>query len=125
MTNLLARLEQRPTTDQSTDVDAPRPLTWTAVALEAEILEVLTEPALPGEQLAFAFKQKEQRLGELFASLNVADSRELHRRCTLGLPGDLLAAGFRRLVSDRQSRLLAFLADARRRQAVRLGRSVR
>jgi hypothetical protein len=128
MTNLLARLEPQPPNEQSTkraDDDALRPLTWKPVARELEILEVLAQPVPPGEQLAFAFKRKERRLGELFASLNVADSRELHRRCTLGLPGDALAASFRRLVSDRQGRLLAFLADARRREAVRFGRSVR
>ena len=128
MTNLLARLEPQSPNEQSTERsedDALQSLTWKAVARELEILEVLAQPVLPGEQLAFAFKRKERCLGELFAQLSINDSRELHRRCTLGIPGDALAASFRRLVPDRQSRLLAFLADARRREAVRLGRSFR
>jgi hypothetical protein len=127
MTNLLALIGQHvnaydeplaPRVD-----DAPRARTWTPVALEVEILSVLTTSPLPCEQLAFAFKRKEQELGALFARLSVADSRELHRRCTVVLDGDELAARFRRLVAERQARLLAFLADARRREAMQLGRA--
>jgi hypothetical protein len=129
MTNLLALIGSRanvsdePLAPRAEDVPYAR--TWAPVSLEAEILAVLAEAPMPGERLAFAFKHKEQRLGALFARLSVVDSRELHRRCTLALPGDELAASFRRLVPDRQARLLAFVADVRRRQAMQIGHAVR
>jgi hypothetical protein len=124
MPNLFARIGHANIVDApaARDDEAPNPLSWNRVALEAEIHAALTEPAHPGEQLAFAFKRKEQRLGDLFALLSVADSRELHRRLTLVIADDELAALFGRLVAERRVRLLAFLADARRREAIQRGR---
>jgi hypothetical protein len=125
MTNLLAHISPRAdlldTPPIACDDAVPRQLTWSPVALEAEIHAVLVAPAYPGEQLAFAFKRKEQQIGDLFARCSVSDSRALHRRLTLAISGDELAAMFGRLVADRRARLLAFLADARRRDAILRG----
>jgi hypothetical protein len=126
MTNLLARIGHHANLVEAPsgarDDHATPSLSWKRVGLESEIYAVLAEPAFPGEQLAFAFKRKEQRLGDLFAKLNVADSRELSRRLALLIADDSLAAMFGRLVADRRARLVAFLADARRREALQRGR---
>jgi hypothetical protein len=99
--------------------DEDRALAWSSVKLEAEILETFAAPAAPGEQLELAFRRKEHELKVLFDRLSVADARALHRRFTLMLPGDPIASRFGRLISERRARLLAFLADARRREALR------
>lgn len=95
-----------------------RPLTWTPVALEAEILAVMDRRPEPGERLEFAFRRKELELMAVFDQLSLADSRELHRRLTLMLADDPIAKMFVRLVPGRRQRLLAFLFDARRRAAL-------
>ena len=95
---------------------------WSTVSLEAEIAAVIDAPPLPGEQLAAAFRRKELTLGDLFARLTVAEARELHRRFTRSVADDVLAVRFNRLVSERRARLLAFLADARRREALQQAR---
>lgn len=102
------------------DEYAPVSLTWTRVALESEIAAAFDAPALPGEPCERSFQRKELALADLFDRLSLADSRELHRRLTLGLSNDPIAQRFARLVAPRRGRLLTFVANARRRQAQRL-----
>src|SRR5262245_26083704 len=89
------------------------------VALEAEIIAALEEQPRPGEPSAAAFQRKEHALRCLFGALDVHDARVLHRRLTIPLRGDPIEQRFARLVADRKARLIAFLADARRRAATR------
>lgn len=89
----------------------------------AAIVAAFDEAAISGEPAAAAFQRKERTLGQLFAALTVAEARALHRRLTIPTSDDPIAARFGRLVSDRQQRLLAFLADARRRAALADARS--
>jgi hypothetical protein len=105
------------------DDDESRLLEWKPVSLESAILAALDAPALPGEQIAMAFKRKESVIRALFAQLDVHESRALHRRLELALPDDPIAGRFGRLVSDRRARLMAFLADARRRMALQAASS--
>ena len=93
-------------------------LAWRRVTLEDEILSVLEESRLPGEQFIVAFRRKEHQIGELFALLNASDSLELQRRLRLRLPTDLLAARFAQLTVERQARLITFLMSTRRRFAL-------
>jgi hypothetical protein len=86
--------------------------------LESSIIAALDKPAAPGETASEAFRRKEQEVGDLFAAVSIADARELHRRLTLAKADDPIARRFTRLVRDRQARLIAFLADARRRAAL-------
>ena len=102
--------------------EAPPSFVWSTVSLEAEIAAAIDAPLLPGEQLAAAFRRKELTLGDLFARLTVVEARELHRRFTRTAADDALAVRFNRLVSERRARLLAFLADARRREALQQAR---
>lgn len=107
---------------QATLVGTPAaPSSTTHVALEQQIVEELARAAPPGLSASEAFRDKELKLGELFASLSTADSRTLHHRLTCPKANDAIAMGFGRLVPERQARLLAFLADARRRAAIAVG----
>lgn len=92
--------------------------TWVAVALESEILAALDRQPEPGERIEFAFRRKEAELASVFSRLNLAEARELHRRLTLQLDGDPVVSRFARMVAPRRARLIAFLADARRRAAI-------
>ncbi len=103
--------------DEGDDDTAPL-RTWRPIAVEREVLYVLDSKPAPHEQLLFAFRRKESELRVLFAGLSLADARELHRRLSLVLPGDPIATGFMKLVVERRTRLVSFVADARRRHAI-------
>jgi hypothetical protein len=103
------------------DEPAPR-LTWSPVASEQEILAILDAGPEPGERIEQAFRRKEANLLEALRRLSVGDARELHRRLSLGLTDDPIAQRFGRMIAERRERLLAFLAGARRREAIRCAR---
>lgn len=89
-----------------------------ASSYDAPLAAILDAELLPGEPALVGFSRKERELGEAFAALPVMDQRALHARLSVLRPGDLLAAKFARLTSERRARLVAFLGDARRRAAV-------
>lgn len=97
--------------------DAPRPQT-----VDARLIAILDEPLAPGETAMVGFARKEHALGAVFATLNVFESRAIHARLANPKAGDELANKFARLTAERRSRLLAFVADARRRAAIAGGR---
>jgi hypothetical protein len=84
---------------------------------ERRIVEILAAPAPAWMTIDAAFRHKEHELGSLFATLAVVEAGALHRRLANPRPDDHVAQHFLRLVADRRARLLAFLADARRREA--------
>ena len=98
-------------------LEPPRSLP-TASRHDDAILAILTSPLRRGETVMIGFARKELALREAFATLSVQDARELHDRLSACRPGDMLAARFAGLVVERRVRLLAFLADARRREAL-------
>jgi len=83
---------------------------------ERELLQILRAPASGTARQAF--HGKEHALGAVFARLTPLQARALHPRLANPREGDALAEAFARLVIDRRVRLLAFLADARRRAAI-------
>jgi len=95
-------------------------LTWSPLSDggDQKIIVVIAAEAAHGESAHTAFRNKEIQLAELFARLTVTDARALHRRLTIPAKDDPVAARFGRLTKDRRDRLTAFLADARRRQAL-------
>ncbi len=101
---------------------APPPL---PLAPDAELLAILEAVPLYGDTLEYAFRQKERALLELFATLSVDASRSLHARLVMARPDDEVATAFARMVPERRARLLAFLADARRREAIAAAKEVR
>lgn len=103
---------------QAATVQAPL-----SAEIEAELLRVLTSTPNDGETREAAFRRKEHEVGGLFAGLSSLQSRTLHRRLHQRRAGDAIAEAFGRMIAERQARLLAFLLDARRREAIALERS--
>ncbi len=100
----------------------------TAVALnqlaEADLLAILTAPLLPGESALCGHQRKEHQLGTIFATLSVGEARTLHQRFSRpSTAADALTSKFAGLIIDRRQRLLAFIADARRRAAIAQSRT--
>jgi hypothetical protein len=85
---------------------------------EQELTAILCGERLPGEQIYDFFRRKEHAIGALFARLSVSEARTLHRRLANPVENDPLAPLWIRMISARRDRLLAFLADARRREAL-------
>jgi hypothetical protein len=86
--------------------------------LDTAILSILDVPVGTGETIALAYQRKEAALLNVFAALDVNTSRVMHARLSLPRAGDTVAERFGRLTMDRRGRLLAFLADVRRRHAL-------
>jgi len=87
--------------------------------LLAPIHEIVLRPSRAGETVMVAHARKEGDLRDLFARLSIVEARALHRRLERASTGDSIAVLFQRLAPDRRRRLVAFLADARRRDATR------
>lgn len=90
-----------------------------AVSVDDALLAILDRPLHAGETVAVGYARKEAEVGAVFAKLGVAEARALHLRLTMGAANDALATKFARLTVERRNRLLVFLADARRREAMR------
>ncbi len=86
---------------------------------EDVMIAAIERPVDPYEGHRAGNERRERELMSLFGALTVGQAGELRRRLTSQRPGDALAASFQRLVVERRGRLLAFLADARRREALR------
>lgn len=117
-----ARTVQGPPSEEEILVEEEAPPSaprWCAGAREHEILAVLADPPGCNERVATAFERKERELTDLFAQLHPNEARALHRRLTIPAPSDPIALKFGRLVIDRRQRLIAFLAGAPRREALR------
>lgn len=87
--------------------------------LDRRIVIILTSAVDVGETFELAFRRKERQLGELFATLSIAESLDLHRRLSSRRAGDRVAELFGRLTVERRDRLVAFLASAHRRETLR------
>jgi hypothetical protein len=106
--------------DPSVELEVPpRAIVWAPLPgeLEHRLLEILEATPSPGCGAHTAFRLKEDQLTALFAGLAVADAHALQRRFTVSASDDRAAAQFSRLTRERRDRLVAFLADTRRRQA--------
>jgi hypothetical protein len=82
------------------------------------LIAILDRPLGKGEPASIGFARKEHDLIAAFAKLTVLEARAIHARLTINAPDDVLAAKFALLTVDQRTRLLYFLADARRREAV-------
>ncbi|CAN5916058.1 hypothetical protein BH11MYX2_BH11MYX2_25110 [soil metagenome] len=69
----------------------------------------------------WGFHRKERELIAALDTLTVAESRALQSRLANPKEGDELANKFARLTIDRRARVLSFLADAGRREALAQG----
>jgi hypothetical protein len=118
---------------RSRGLTAPRRSTAPTVAIrratpappstgDDKLIAILDAPLGTGETAYAGFHRKEHELGAMFASLSVLACRALHIRLANPKHGDELANKFARLTIERRSRLLNFLADARRREALAASR---
>ncbi len=89
--------------------------------IEASIIATLTRALRADETHQIGNANREAELRNIFETLDPLQAREVLRRLDVNRSDDPLARGFGRLVVERRSRLRAFLADARRRQALRAG----
>ena len=85
------------------------------------MITILTRPLRPGEGHQIGNANREAELRDLFATLDPLQAREVLRRLDVNRSDDALVRAFTRMVVERRSRLRAFLADARRRQALQGG----
>jgi hypothetical protein len=92
--------------------------TTVASSNDAALIAILEAPLLYGETARDGFLRKEAELRAAFAALPVATQRALYARLSNPRVGDALATKFAGLTADRRTRLLTFLADARRREAL-------
>jgi hypothetical protein len=88
-----------------------------SAAMERELAALFAAGPRPGETIEGAYLRLEHQLGTVFARLSAAESRGLHQRLSAPRSDDWIAAQFARLSTEPRHRLLAFLADARRREA--------
>jgi hypothetical protein len=96
--------------------------TTVASTNDAVLIGILDTPLEPGMTAREGFLRKEAELRAAFAALPVAAQRALHARLSNPRPGDELATKFHNLTAERRTRLLTFLADARRREALAAAR---
>lgn len=97
--------------------EQPQKQTW-ASSCDVALVAILEAPLHGGETVAAGFARKELELRHVFASLSVLESRALQKRLSNPKPDDQLAKSFMRLTADRRARLINFLADVRRREAM-------
>lgn len=98
---------------------APPPVTVGA-ATEQEVIAILTAETVG--RIADAFDRKEGQLRTVFCALRPLEAAALRKRLEAADPSDKLAVLFARFASERRTRLLAILADARRREALQQAR---
>jgi len=89
-----------------------------ASASDAALISILDAPLRHGETAREGFLRKEAELRAAFGTLPVAAQRALHARLSSPSSGDALATKFAGMTADRRTRLLTYLADARRREAL-------
>jgi hypothetical protein len=89
------------------------------------VMDALRAPLQPGATAQMANAVKEQAIGMLLDQLTVSDSRWLRKRLIRKDPSDALSKEFALLMHERQQRLLQFLADAPRRDAIRRAKRAR
>jgi hypothetical protein len=85
-----------------------------ALAIEQQLIAILTAERQGGETIELAYKRKEHDLAAVFAGLSHVQARALHVRLLAARGDDALASHFARLIEARRIRLLAFLIIPRR-----------
>lgn len=96
---------------------APQKPTWSS-SCDVALLAILEAPLRASETAAAGFARKELELRRVLGTLSVIESRSLQSRLSYPKSVDAVAQAFQRLTGERRARLLAFIADARRRQAL-------
>jgi hypothetical protein len=109
----------RPPVDAVPDLP---PLRGDSSTCDVALIRILDAPLAFGMTAREGFMRKEAELRAAFAALPVATQRALHARLSNPRADDEFAVTFHRLTAERRTRLLNFLADARRREALAAAR---
>jgi hypothetical protein len=94
------------------------PQTPEQTAFDAQLAAIITAPLPMGQTSLEGYRNKEIAILGALAKRSVLESRALHARLANPVSSDVLAVTFMRLTVERRVRILAFLADARRRAVV-------
>lgn len=86
--------------------------------LDQLLVAILSAPTRDAETVEETFRRKEAEIIAACASLSVEDAYALRRRLATPQSGDRLSHQFARLVVERRTRIINYLADARRRAAL-------
>jgi hypothetical protein len=89
-------------------------------ARDAALIAIVEARLEPGETTYTGFARKEEQLRAAFAALSVLEARSLHARLSSPRTGDRFAAAFSRMTVERRARLINFLGNAGRREALAL-----
>jgi hypothetical protein len=92
------------------------------IAFEEELIDVIVRPLVPGETAFVGHRRREAEILAVLDQLTELEAHFLHRRLANPRPGDRVAAALARLTSDRRGRVIAYVADTRRRNAQRAAR---
>jgi hypothetical protein len=87
--------------------------------LETRLLEILNAPPDTLLTTREAFGRKEVALYDAIAAAPMLEVWHLHKRVSVGRSDDQLLKGLARLAPDRRAKVIAFMGDARRREALR------
>ena len=88
-------------------------------AKDPAFIAIIEAPLELGETALVGWAKKEAELRAAFAALTVMEARSLQSRLSNPRSGDQLGAAFMRMTYERRARLISFLADARRRDALK------
>ena len=97
------------------------PSTPPVATTDGTLIAILDAPLAIGETALIGYARKERELIAVLTTLSVLESRALHLRLSTPRHADELANKFARLTIERRTRVLHFLADARRREALAQG----
>jgi hypothetical protein len=108
-----------PVAPPSTPSTPPTPPSTRVIAdIETQLIDIIVAAPPPGFTVAAAHAAKEQALAIVLAELSAWQAWHLHKRLVNQRQEDPLARAFSRIIPARRARLLAFLGDARRREAL-------
>jgi len=82
------------------------------------LIAIIFAPAPAGMTHRAAHDARERAVIAELEPLTAVEALHLHRRLSNPRSGDALAAAFARMVVERRGRILQFLSDTRRRQAL-------
>ncbi|HEX7702569.1 MAG TPA: hypothetical protein VF403_17640, partial [Kofleriaceae bacterium] len=86
--------------------------------VEARLIAAITRPLLPDENHLVGNTNRERELAQTFVDLSITDAYKVRCRLQAGREGDPLVRAFRRLLTQRQHRLLTLLVNHRRYAAI-------
>lgn len=104
---------------EPTTVVVRQPKHTQVIAIEDELIKVLESPIDCCETHRAGYDRKERELLALLDGLTPVEAHELGRRLALASVNDRIVRAFSRLAADRRARVVAFIADTRRRIACR------